>query len=172
MMPSPSPQPPSSSTLWERKGGRMMPSSPSSPLPLPRCGSGRGDDAPHLPPAPFLFHAAVSTTQLTPLPRCGRGAGGEGALTSPPTPLLSHAVGEEGGDERSRGDSALASVNAAVSTTQITPLPCGGRGAGGEGLPQRGRGAGGEGSPHLPPQLPFRSHAVGIVFHPSTSFIC
>jgi len=54
----------------------------------------------------------------------------------PPAPLLSHAVGEEGGDERSRGDSALASVTDAKSTTQITPLP------------QRGSGAGGEGRPH------------------------
>jgi hypothetical protein len=66
----------------------------------------------------------------------------------PPCPLLSHSVGEEGGDERSRGDSGLASVNDAVSTTQITPLPQRGSGAGGEGRPQCGSGAGGEGCPH------------------------
>ena len=66
----------------------------------------------------------------------------------PPAPLLSHAVGEEGGDERSRGDSALASVTDAKSTTQITPLP------------RCGRGAGGEGCPHLPPAS-LLSHAVG-----------
>ncbi len=72
---------------------------------------------PHLPPSPL------------PLPRCGRGRG-RAALTFPPASFLSHATGAEGGDERS--DSALASVNNAESTTQITPLPQCGRGPGGE----------------------------------------
>jgi len=122
---------------------------PPSPLPLPRCGRGRGRVPPHLPPSPL------------PLPRCGRGRG-RAALTFPPTPFLSHAVGEEGGgcpslspqplplpdeerkggDEPSSGDSA--SFNDAAFTNPITPLP------------QRGRGARGEGGPHLPPgPLPF-----------------
>ncbi len=86
-----------------------------------------------------------------------------GAHTFLPTSFLSHAAGEEGGDdaptpspfrpcrshqgrgkgagERSRGGSVPASVNDTASTTQITPLP------------QRGRGVGGEGGPHLPPFL-------------------
>jgi len=57
--------------------------------------------------------AALTSPQPPPLPRCGRG----------------------GGDERSRGDSTLASVTDTKSTTQITPLPQCGRGAGGEGRP-------------------------------------
>jgi len=54
-------------------------------------------------------------------------------------------------------------------TTQLSPLPQRGRGAGGEGrphlspdslpLPRCGRGRGVP--PHLPPQPPFLSHAVG-----------
>jgi hypothetical protein len=35
----------------------------------------------------FLFHAAVSTTQITPLPQCGRGTGGEGYPRTLPLPL-------------------------------------------------------------------------------------
>ena len=56
----------------------------------------------------------------------------------PPCPLPLPDCGSRGGNKRSRGD----------LTTQLTPLP------------QRGRGAGGEGRPHLPP-APFLSHAVG-----------
>ena len=46
---------------------------------------------------PAAVHATEFTIQLTPLPQRGRGAGGEGGPHLPPTPLLSHAVGEEGG---------------------------------------------------------------------------
>ena len=59
------------------------------------------------------------------------------ALTFPPAPFLSHAVGEEGGDERSRGDPALASVNDTMSSDHPAPA-----------VRERGRG---EGGPHLPP---------------------
>ncbi len=97
---------------------------PPCPLPLTRCGRGRGNYSPHLPPCPL------------PLPRCGRGRGNYSPHL-PPGPPSAPTRGEEGGDERSRGD----------LTTQITPLPQCGRGAGGEGDPQRGRGAGGEGDP-------------------------
>ena len=55
---------------------------PPCPLPLPRCGRGRGG-AFTIPPAPFLSHAA--------------GEEGGGAFTFPPAPFLSHAAGEEGG---------------------------------------------------------------------------
>jgi|GEM_PF-1712358 len=112
------------------------------------------------PPAPFLFHAAgaeggmsgagailrlstIPCPQITPLPQRGRGAGGEGYPPHlPPSPLPLPRCGSGRGDERS--NSALASVNNAESTTQITPLP------------QRGRGAGGEGSPSLPRPLASR----------------
>ena len=94
----------------------------------------------------------------SPLSRsAGEGPGVRAALTFPPAPFRSHAVGEEGGgcpslspqplplpdeerkggDEPSSGDSA--SFNDAAFTNPITPLP------------QRGRGARGEGGPHLPP---------------------
>ena len=99
----------------------------------------------------------------SPLSRsAGEGPGVRAALTFPPTPFRTHAVGEEGGgcpslspqplplpdeerkggDEPSSGDSA--SFNDTAFTNPITPLP------------QRGSGAGGEGGPHLPPgPLPF-----------------
>ena len=65
---------------------------PPSPLPLPRCGRGRGEDGPHLPPSSLpLLHGerpgedeqsssdpAPASHQITPLPQRGRGAGGEG----------------------------------------------------------------------------------------------
>ena len=91
------PCPPSSPTLWERKGG-IMPL--TSPLP------------------PFLSHAVGEEGGLCPSP--------------PPCPLPLPRCGSRGGNKRSRGD----------LTTQLTPLP------------QRGRGAGGEGRPHLPPAPP------------------
>jgi hypothetical protein len=110
-----SPHPPSSPTLWAR----------------------RGDDAPHLPPAPLLSHAvgeeggmsgagAILRWHLSPMPNlqprsplsrsAGEGSGVRVALTSPLPPPLPRC-GRGGGDERSRGDSALASVTDAVSTT-------------------------------------------------------
>ena len=86
------PSPPSSPTLWARKGGGQPSPSPPAPLPLPRCGRGRGEDGPHLPPSSLpLLHGerpggdeqsssdpAPASHQITPLPQRGRGAGGEG----------------------------------------------------------------------------------------------
>jgi len=106
---------------------------------------------PHLPPAPFLSHAAGEeggdyTPHLPPcplpLPRCGRGRG-DYSPHLPPGPPSAPTRGEEGRDEQSRGN----------LTTQITPLPQRGRGAGGEGDPQRGSGARGEGDPLTFPSL-------------------
>ncbi len=73
--PSPSPQPPSSPALRERKGGIMSPHLSPSSLPLlhreQKWGErSRGD------PAPASVNDTETTT--TPLPQCGRGAGGEG----------------------------------------------------------------------------------------------
>jgi hypothetical protein len=91
------PSPPSSPTLWARKGGgwrphlplapflshavgeeggRMAPAPSPSSLPLPRCGRGRGEDGPHLPLAPFLSYAAGEE-------------GGEGSPHLPPSPCRS-----------------------------------------------------------------------------------
>ena len=42
-------------------------------------------------------------------------------LTFPPTLFLSHAAGEEEGDERSRGNFALASVNDTMSSDHPAP---------------------------------------------------
>ncbi len=64
--PSPSPRPPSSPTLRERKGEDAR---------------SRGD------PAPASFNDTEATTQITPLPQCGSGAGGEGGPHLPPSPL-------------------------------------------------------------------------------------
>jgi len=47
---------------------------------------------------PASGNATAFTHQLPPLPQRGRGAGVRAALTYPPAPFLSHAVGEEGGD--------------------------------------------------------------------------
>jgi len=80
----------------------------------------------HLPPSRFLSHQ-------------GRGKGGMMRPHLPPSRFLSHQGRGKGGGERRCGGSVPASVNDTASTTQITPLP------------QRGRGAGGEGGPHLPP---------------------
>ena len=103
---------------------------PPCPLPLPRCGRGRGDYTPHLPPwPPFRSYTRRGRGDYTP--------------HLPPGPPSAPTRGEEGGDERSRGD----------LTTQITPLPQRGRGAGGEGDPQRGSGARGEGDPLTFPSL-------------------
>ncbi len=77
-----------------------------------------------------------------PLPRCGRGGGRMMPLTFLLAPLPRPRCGNGRGDERSRGDSGPASVNDAASTTQTSPLP------------RCGRGAGGEGGPHLPPYPP------------------
>ena len=117
---------------------------------------------------------AVLCRRLSTIPRpqprsprsrtAGAGPGVRAALTFPPTPFLSHAAGEEGGDDaptlspfrpcrshqgrgkggsgRNCGGSVPTSVNDTASTTQITLLP------------QRGRGAGGEGGPYLPPSAP------------------
>jgi len=81
---------------------------PPSPLPLPRCGRGRGGLCAHtfppassVPtkgakeegggrsgsnPAPASFNDAESTNQITPLPQRGRGARGEGYPHLPPGP--------------------------------------------------------------------------------------
>jgi len=85
-------------------------------------------DRPHLPPAPL------------PLPHCGRGAGGEAARTFPLAPSPPAGGAEEGGWERSSGNSAPVSYNDAAAT--ITPLPQRGRGAGGEGRRSAGEGPG------------------------------
>ena len=77
---SPSPQPPSSPTLRERKG-EIMPCPRTFPQPLSvptkkaeeqGCERSRGD------PAPASCNDTESTNQFTPLPQRGRGAGGEG----------------------------------------------------------------------------------------------
>jgi len=151
-MPSPSPQPPSSPTLRERKGGIVL----LTFLPLlPRCGRGRGRLCSS--PSSCCSHAAgeeggiVLLTFLLLLPRCGRGRGeivlltfllllprcgrGGGRLCCSPSSCCSHAAGEEGGDEQSKGDPAP--VNDTAFTNQITPLPHCGRGAGGESGPSR-----------------------------------
>ena len=81
---------------------------------------------------------AILCLRLSTMPRLhttsplSRSAGeGPGVRAAP-------SAGEEGGDERSRGNPVPASLNDAASIHHITPLP------------QRGRGAGGEGRPHLP----------------------
>jgi len=119
--PSPSPQPPSSPALRERKGG-LYPRTFHRPLSVPTkraeeqgCERSRGD------PASASCNDTESTNQFTPLPQRRSGVGGEGgphlppqppflshaagaglgvraALTFPPNPpFLSHAAGEEGG---------------------------------------------------------------------------
>jgi hypothetical protein len=89
-------------------------------------------DRPHLPPPPpFLFRTA------------GEEGGDYAARTFPLAPSPHTLGAEEGGWERSSGNSTPVSYNDAAAT--ITPLP------------QRGRGAGGEGRPHLPP-CPVSSH--------------
>ena len=52
------------------------------------------------------------------------------ALTFPPAPFLSHAAGAEEGDERSRGDSALASVNERYHVLRSPLSRCAGEGPG------------------------------------------
>ena len=133
------PSPPSSPTLWARKGGGWPAPSPSS-LPLLRCGRGRGEGSPHLPLAPCRSYAAGEE-------------GGEGSPHLPPQPpFLSHAVGEEGGRM------------APAPSPSSLPLPRCGRGRGEDGphlplapfLSYAAGEEGGEGSPHLPPS-PCRS---------------
>ncbi len=108
-MPSPSPQPPSSPTLRERKGGdcaaHLPPAAPALrerkgemvlltflPL-LPRCGRGRGE--------------IVLLTFLLLLPRCGRG---RGRWCCSPSSCCSHAAGEEGGMSRARAILRLSTI--------------------------------------------------------------
>jgi hypothetical protein len=54
------------------EGGIIPLTFPLGPLPLPRCGRGRGDER----------SRGDLTNQITPLPQCGRGAGGEGARSA------------------------------------------------------------------------------------------
>jgi len=72
---------------------------PSGPLPLPRCGRGRGRVPPHQPPA---------SPQLTPPPQRGSGAEGEGGPHLSPGPLPLPRCG------RGRGGCLL---------TNLLPLP-------------------------------------------------
>jgi hypothetical protein len=111
---------PLSPSAGEGPGVRAALTFPPSPLPLPRCGRGRGRCyltnrdilQAHLCISPTLrtrkgdersrrvsasVNATAFTHQLPPLPQRGRGAGVRAALTFPPAPFLSHAVGEEGG---------------------------------------------------------------------------
>ena len=70
--PSPSPLPPSSPTLRERKGERLVPLTfPPGLFTLSHGATKRGGWPPYLRPGPLTF---------------------------PPAPFLSHAVGEEGGE--------------------------------------------------------------------------
>ncbi len=120
----------------------------------------------------------------SPLSRsAGEGLGVRAALTFPPAPFLSHAAGEEGGDDvphlpprrkKGEGSVAVATLRLRLSTiprpstssplsrsagegpgVRSTPLPQRGRGAGGEGLPQRGSGVGGEGGTERWPPTPW-----------------
>ena len=115
------PSPPSSPTLWARKGGgwrphlplapflshavgeeggRMAPAPSPSSLPLPRCGRGRGEDGPHLPLAPFLSYAAGEE-------------GGEGSPHLPPSPCRSSTG-------RGRGEMSRA---AAILRLRLSTMP-------------------------------------------------
>jgi hypothetical protein len=123
LAPSPSPRPPSAPTLRERKG-EGGPHLPPDPLPLPRRGRGRGRAALTFPPTPFRSHAV------------GEEGGGCPSLSPQPLPLPDEE--RKGGDEPSSG--ASASFNDAAFTTQLTPLPQRGRGAGGEGSAGEGPG--------------------------------
>ena len=77
----------------------------------------------------------------SPLSRsAGEGPGVRAALTFPPTPFRSHQASGRGRHERSNGDPAPAAVNDTAFTTQLTPLPQRGRGAGGEGSTGEGPG--------------------------------
>jgi hypothetical protein len=114
---------------------------------------------PHLPPsAPAAptegeergevsVGVAVLCRRLSTIPRpqprsplshaAGEEGGDDAPTPSPFRPCRSHRGRGKGGGERRCGGSVPASVNDTASTTQITPLPQRGRGAGGEGLPQR-----------------------------------
>ena len=95
--------------LRRTPGGPHLP--PQPPLPLPRCGRGRGEDGPHLPPSPCRSStgrgrgkmsraAAILRLRHTrsPLSRsAGEGPGVRAALTFPPTPFRSH-TGKGRGD--------------------------------------------------------------------------
>ena len=133
------PRPPSSSALRERKGGIMPPAPSPLPRPLPQGERKRGDGS-----------GAVATLRLclTTMPRpqsplsrsAGEGLGVRAARTFPLAPSPHTLGAEEGGWERSSGNSAPVSYNDAAAT--ITPLPQRGRGAGGEGRRSAGEGLG------------------------------
>ena len=145
------PQPPFLAHAVGEEGG--LPHLPSGPLPLPRCGKRKGVRVlPHLLPGPLPFpyeeskgemSLAVALLRLSTMPRpqiksplsrsAGEGLGVRAALTFPPTPFRSHQASGRGRHERSNGDPTPAAVNDTPFTTQLTPLPQRGRGAGGEG---------------------------------------
>jgi hypothetical protein len=103
--PSPPPLPPSSPTLWARRGEDDAPHLPSSPPAAPTLREGKGDERSRGDSGPASVNDATSTTQTTPLPRCGRGTGGEGGPHLPP-PLP--RCGRGGGERRDRSESILA----------------------------------------------------------------
>jgi hypothetical protein len=138
-----------------------MVQAPPLPSPLAPFLSHAAGEALTFPLAPFLSHAAGAEggemsgagaiLRLATIPRlrprsplsrrAGEGPGVRPALTFPPSPLpLPRCGSGRGRDERSRGDPAAG--NDTAFAHQITPLP------------QGGKGAGGEGGPHLPPWPP------------------
>ena len=161
-----------SHAVGEEGGG--CPSLSPQPLPLPDEERKGGDEPSSGDSA--SFNDAAFTNPITPLPQRGRASAsvpksrqkGHDPNLPSPAARAGQRLGAEVTIKRSRPKSPLSRSAGGPAprcrshdkkvTTQISPLPRCGRGAGGEGRPQRGRGAGGEGRPHLSPDsLPLPS---------------
>ena len=127
--------------------GRLAPHLPPSPLPLPRCGRGRGDGwPPHLSPGPAPF-SWPRTFLLASAPFSWPPHLSPDPLTFPLTPFLSRAAGEEGGMVGLRTFLLAPHLPPGPAPSSWpphlppSPLP----------LPRCGRGRGDGWLPHLPP---------------------
>jgi hypothetical protein len=142
------PCPPSSPTLWERKGGLCPSPSPLSPFLSHAVGEEGGDYAPHLPPCPLLPQAVGEEGGLCPSP--------------PPCPFLSHAVEAEGGIS---GAGAISRPSSPLSRSAGEGPGVRAARSAGEGPGVRAARSAGEGpgvrAALTSPLPPFLSHAVG-----------
>jgi hypothetical protein len=88
---------------------------PPCPLPLPRCGRGRGEDG----AGAILRQSTIPRSPTSPLPRCGRGAGGVGRPHLPPCPLPLPPATRKG--ERGVTGERLAPPHAMVAQARYVP---------------------------------------------------